>query len=87
IMSHRKSAALVFEISKEGRRAIDLPASDVPQENLATIIPAGFLRKTPAALPEVSQPDLVRHYNNLSARIFGVDSGFYPLGSCTMKYF
>ncbi|CQR73736.1 putative glycine dehydrogenase (decarboxylating) subunit 2 [Sporomusa ovata DSM 2662] len=85
-MSHRKSAALVFEISKEGRRAIDLPASDVPQENLATIIPAGFLRKTPAALPEVSQPDLVRHYNNLSARNFGVDSGFYPLGSCTMKY-
>ncbi|CQR72283.1 putative glycine dehydrogenase (decarboxylating) subunit 2 [Sporomusa ovata DSM 2662] len=85
-MSSRKRTALIFEISKTGRRAIDLPASDVPQEDVETMVPAKFLRKTAAALPEVSQQDLMRHYTGLSERNFGVDSGFYPLGSCTMKY-
>lgn len=85
-MSNRKASALIFEISRTGRRAIDLPDSDVPQAAVADMIPARFLRKKPAALPEVSQQDLVRHYTGLSRRNFGVDSGFYPLGSCTMKY-
>jgi len=85
-MSYRKGKALIFEISKAGRRAIDLPACDVPQQAIETMIPAKFLRKDPAALPQVSQQDLVRHYTLLSERNFGVDSGFYPLGSCTMKY-
>ncbi|HWR09113.1 aminomethyl-transferring glycine dehydrogenase subunit GcvPB [Sporomusa sp.] len=85
-MSNRKRTDLIFEISKAGRRAIDLPACDVPQEDIESIVPARFLRKTPAALPEVSQQDLMRHYTGLSKRNFGVDSGFYPLGSCTMKY-
>jgi len=85
-MSMRKSKALIFEMSKPGRRAIDLPACDVPEAAAETMIPAQFLRKTPAALPEVSQLDLMRHYTDLSQRNFGVDSGFYPLGSCTMKY-
>ncbi len=85
-MSNRKATALIFEISKAGRQAIDLPDSDVPQTAVADVIPPRLLRKVPAALPEVSQQDLVRHYTGLSRRNFGVDSGFYPLGSCTMKY-
>lgn len=82
----RRSAPLIFERSHAGRRAVDLPAADVPVEELSAMIPAAFLRKQPAALPEVSQLDLVRHFTELSQRTFGVDSGFYPLGSCTMKY-
>ena len=82
----RRSAELIFELSRPGRRAIDLPEADVPETELASLIPASLLRQEPAALPEVSQPDLVRHFTELSQRTFGVDSGFYPLGSCTMKY-
>ncbi len=82
----RSSAALIFERSRCGRRAVDLPVPDVPLEDVATLLPAAFLRREPAALPEVSQLDLVRHFTELSQRTFGVDAGFYPLGSCTMKY-
>jgi glycine dehydrogenase subunit 2 len=82
----RRSAALIFELSRTGRKAIDLPMSDVPVAGIDTMVPAGYLRKEPACLPEVSQLDLVRHFTELSQRTFGVDSGFYPLGSCTMKY-
>ncbi|MHC1716061.1 MAG: aminomethyl-transferring glycine dehydrogenase subunit GcvPB [Acidaminococcaceae bacterium] len=75
---------LLFELGKPGRKAIDLPACDVPlAENL---LPAKYLRTAKAALPEVSQLELMRHYTQLSNRNFGVDTGFYPLGSCTMKY-
>lgn len=83
-MRNRKS--LIFEMGKEGRCAIDLPICDVPEEDITSLIPEGFLRKDPAPLPEVSQLDVMRHYTQLSQRNFGVDSGFYPLGSCTMKY-
>jgi len=76
----------VFELSKPGRIAVDMPTSDVPEESLETLVKAEYLRSKPAQLPEMSQPDLVRHYTALSNRNFGVDSGFYPLGSCTMKY-
>lgn len=82
----RRSADLIFERSRAGRRAVDLPEADVPQAELTSLIPAAYLRQEPAALPEVSQPELVRHFTELSQRTFGVDSGFYPLGSCTMKY-
>ena len=82
----RSSAALIFERSRSGRRAVDLPVPDVPLEDVATLLPTDFLRREPAALPEVSQLDLVRHFTELSQRTFGVDAGFYPLGSCTMKY-
>ena len=82
----RSSAALIFERSRSGRRAVDLPVSDVPLEDMATLLPTSFLRREPVALPEVSQLDLVRHFTELSQRTFGVDAGFYPLGSCTMKY-
>ena len=76
----------IFEISKPGRFALDLPKSDVPTYEIETLVPANLLRSKYAELPEVSQPDVMRHYTALSNRNFGVDSGFYPLGSCTMKY-
>jgi glycine dehydrogenase subunit 2 len=82
----RRAQPLIFELSKPGRRAVDLPVCDVPLREPEELIPAQFLRSEPAPLPEVSQPDLIRHYTALSNRNFGVDSGFYPLGSCTMKY-
>lgn len=82
----RKTKSLIFEIGKAGRRAMDMPKCDVPQEDIPSLIPQEFLRKDPPPLPEVSQLDLMRHYTQLSNRNFGVDSGFYPLGSCTMKY-
>ncbi len=71
----------VYELSVPGRHGVDFPAPDVP----LTPLPAGELRAD-CELPELSQVDVVRHYVALSQRNFGVDSGFYPLGSCTMKY-
>ena len=82
----RKAQALIFETGQPGRRAVDLPACDVPSPDTATLIPAAYRRQRQATLPEVSQLELMRHYTRLSTRNFGVDSGFYPLGSCTMKY-
>ena len=76
---------LIFEKSKSGRAAGSIPASDVPVINIQDIIGGKYLR-TELDLPEVAEIDLVRHYTNLSRRNFGVDLGFYPLGSCTMKY-
>ncbi len=76
---------LIFELSKVGRRAADVPLSDVPQIAPESFIDKKYLRDD-IDLPEVSEIDLVRHYTNLSRRNFGVDLGFYPLGSCTMKY-
>ena len=73
---------LLFDISTPGARAVDLPASDVPE----AMLDAAYASSTPAALPEVGQLDLVRHYTHLSHRNFSVDDNFYPLGSCTMKY-
>ena len=76
---------LIFELSKAGRTATDIPSSDVPEIDLPSMIDAKYLRDD-LDLPEVAEIDLVRHYTNLSRRNFGVDLGFYPLGSCTMKY-
>ncbi len=72
---------LIFEISSPGRIGVNLPKCDVPQAPL----PQGYLRED-LPLPEVSEVDLVRHYVHLSQLNYGVDKGFYPLGSCTMKY-
>src|SRR5258708_15058302 len=77
---------LIFEKGAPGRRAATMPAMDVPAESLESVIPAGMLRQEPAPLPEVSEIEIVRHYTHLSQRNFGVDTGFYPLGSFTMKY-
>ncbi|UQZ82237.1 putative glycine dehydrogenase (decarboxylating) subunit 2 [Paenibacillus konkukensis] len=81
-----KDKALIFEMSRPGRIAYSLPPCDVPQAELGECIPAAMLRSKPAELPEVYEVDVIRHYTELSRRNFGVDNGFYPLGSCTMKY-
>ena len=75
---------LIFDLSKEGRQGYSLPANKW-QTSLSEL-PAGLLREQDPQLPQVSELDVVRHYTNLSQMNFGVDSGFYPLGSCTMKY-
>lgn len=77
---------LIFEISKEGRKAYSLPACDVPEVALTDMIPDGYLSSEEVNLPQVCEVDVVRHYTKLSQLNYGLDSGFYPLGSCTMKY-
>jgi len=76
----------IFEKSRPGRKAYSLPECDVPKTPLSELIPDHLLRDTPPGLPEVSEVDAVRHFTELSKKNYGVDSGFYPLGSCTMKY-
>lgn len=73
---------LIFELSHEGRRGYSLPAEDFGQYD----VPAELCRKKDARLPECDELTVVRHYTNHSANNFGVNNGFYPLGSCTMKY-
>lgn len=76
---------LIFELSRPGRKGYELPADNFGTDGMAEI-PASLLREQPADLPEVSELEVVRHFTNLSNKNFGVDTGFYPLGSCTMKY-
>ncbi len=81
-----KESLLIFEKSRKGRHGV-LPApSDVPRVKPKDAIPEKFLRKDISGFPEVSEMDCVRHYTTLSQKNVGVDSVFYPLGSCTMKY-
>jgi glycine dehydrogenase subunit 2 len=82
----RDSAVTIFERSVAGRCAATLPPCDVPERPLDELIPKGLRRERPADLPEVSEPEIVRHYNRLSRRNFDLDTGPYPLGSCTMKH-
>jgi len=77
---------LIFELSSPGRFAYSLPESDVPDSDPAALLPKAHLRERPAELPEVSEVDVIRHYSRLSQMNYGVDTHFYPLGSCTMKY-
>jgi len=74
---------LIFDKSVPGRRTYAPPTVDF---DASAVIPQEMMRETPAALPELSEVDVVRHFTELSRRNFGVDTGFYPLGSCTMKY-
>jgi glycine dehydrogenase subunit 2 len=76
----------IFERSRPGRRAFQAPVLDVPQRDLDELLPPSLRRSEPARLPEISEPEIVRHYNRLSKRNFDLDTGFYPLGSCTMKH-
>jgi glycine dehydrogenase subunit 2 len=76
----------IYERSKAGRRAFVAPALDVPQRPLHELLPRDLQRPQAPRLPEVSEPEIVRHYNRLSKRNFDLDTGFYPLGSCTMKH-
>jgi glycine dehydrogenase subunit 2 len=82
----RERAETIYEKSKTGRRAAVMPPAEVPEPPLEELIPAALLRAEPPNLPEVAEPEIVRHYNRLSRRNFDLDSGFYPLGSCTMKH-
>jgi glycine dehydrogenase subunit 2 len=82
----QEAAVTIFERGASGRRAFVCPALDVPAVDPEELLPARFRRRRPARLPEVSEPELVRHYVRLSKRNFDLDSGFYPLGSCTMKH-
>ncbi|MFA7231167.1 MAG: aminomethyl-transferring glycine dehydrogenase subunit GcvPB [Victivallaceae bacterium] len=74
---------LIFAKSREGRRGSSLPKADVPERNA---IPKNIKRKNPAGMPEVTEQDVMRHFTLLSRKNMGVDTNFYPLGSCTMKY-
>ena len=74
---------LIYEKSQAGRRGIAVPRPEgleVPE------VPAELQRKEPPRLPELAEPEVLRHFTELSTRNFGIDTGFYPLGSCTMKY-
>ena len=73
---------LIYEKSQPGRRASSLPRYELPPAD----VPDGLRRRSPPRLPEVSEPELVRHFTALADRTFGIDTGFYPLGSCTMKH-
>ena len=73
---------LIFEKSKPGRRAAVVPKPDLPVPE----IPEGLRRRRPPRLPELAEPEIVRHFTALADRTFGIDTGFYPLGSCTMKH-
>ena len=81
----KKYDKLIFELSRPGRQGWQLPADKFNTDGMAAI-PANLLREKEPEMPEVSEVDVVRHYTNLSNKNFGVDTGFYPLGSCTMKY-
>jgi glycine dehydrogenase subunit 2 len=73
---------LIYEKSQLGRRGGELPRYDLP----AAAVPAELRRRMPPRLPELAEPEIIRHFTELSTRNFGIDTGFYPLGSCTMKY-
>ncbi|WJE14368.1 aminomethyl-transferring glycine dehydrogenase subunit GcvPB [Halobacillus sp. ACCC02827] len=77
---------LIFELSQESRTGFSLPELDVPEVDVEGMIGEKYVRKQEPDLPEVSELQIIRHYTGLSKRNHGVDSGFYPLGSCTMKY-
>lgn len=80
------SVPLLFEISSNGRKGYSLPDLDVPKIPTDKIVPQNFLRSEKPELPELSESDVIRHYIHLSVLNHHVDKGFYPLGSCTMKY-
>ena len=85
-MRNKHATQLIFELSQAGRSAVALPVADVPPQSIEEMIPDRFLAKTSPRLPQVSEPEIVRHYANLSTLNMSVDTHFYPLGSCTMKY-
>ncbi len=85
-MNRELYASLVFELSAPGRKGYFLPDSGIPADGALDGIPSGLLREKDPQLPECDELTVVRHYNNMSTNNFGVDTGFYPLGSCTMKY-
>ncbi|HEV3034506.1 MAG TPA: aminomethyl-transferring glycine dehydrogenase subunit GcvPB [Solirubrobacteraceae bacterium] len=82
----RDVARTIFQKGAPGRRAFVCPELDVPAVVIGELLPERFRRSQPPRLPEVSEPEIVRHYVGISKRNYDLDSGFYPLGSCTMKH-
>jgi glycine cleavage system P protein (glycine dehydrogenase) subunit 2 len=85
-MNNCRDTRLLFELSKPGSRGARLPACDVPENEAERYLPSSALATAPPALPELSEPQVIRHFVNLSKLNMSVDTHFYPLGSCTMKY-
>lgn len=85
-MDKAQSTDLLFELSHPGRRCHRLPACDVPVKDAKELLPPNTLADAPPSLPEIGEIDLVRHFVNLSTKNMSIDTNFYPLGSCTMKY-
>lgn len=85
-MRNRQATQLLFELSKPGRRSTRLPTSDVGDTPISELLPESATAESPPPLPELAEPDIVRHFTNLSTLNMSVDTHFYPLGSCTMKY-
>ncbi len=83
-MNKKYYGKVIFELSRPGRQGYSLPSNGC--DDVLPTLPAGLLRQNAPQLPEVDELTAVRHYNNMSTNNFGVDTGFYPLGSCTMKY-
>src|SRR5262245_15905042 len=85
-MQNQQATELLFELSHSGRRTHRLPECDVPIGEARSLLPANVLADKPPPLPELGEIDLIRHFINLSKRNMSIDTNFYPLGSCTMKY-
>ncbi len=85
-MDKPQSTELLFEMSHPGRRCHLLPECDVPAPPAADLLPRDAVAGEPPPLPEVGEITLVRHFVNLSTKNMSIDTNFYPLGSCTMKY-
>ena len=83
--NRNKQEPLIFELGGPGRSAMELPVCDVPLSDIGGILPGGAMRND-LNLPELSEIEIIRHYTHLSQDNYSIDSGFYPLGSCTMKY-
>ena len=85
-MRNTQATQLLFDLSVPGRRGAVYPRSDVPERPLDELLPASARAESPPPLPEVTEPEVIRHFVNLSTKNMSVDTHFYPLGSCTMKY-
>ena len=85
-MRNQQATELLFDQSRPGSCAVQMPPCDVPSAPVEQLLPAGAIANTPPALPELTEPEIVRHFVNLSTQNMSVDTHFYPLGSCTMKY-
>ncbi|MBT6723918.1 MAG: aminomethyl-transferring glycine dehydrogenase subunit GcvPB [Planctomycetaceae bacterium] len=85
-MRNQHSTQLIFELSTTGRSGVVLPQCDVPTQDVEQLVPASLLQDKYPSLPEVTEPEVIRHFTNLSTLNMSVDTHFYPLGSCTMKY-
>ena len=85
-MQNTRDTKLIFDLSRPGCRGAVLPECDVPASDVQGLLPSSAVADTPPELPEVTEPQVVRHFVNLSQRNMSVDTHFYPLGSCTMKY-